>query len=123
MTDLAPGHALPDERSHGFWTALVVAALVLPLLGLVLLLSRPALDLHWEHHPSHFWLVLGTAVVAAVLAYATGAAAVLRGDARVLFVSLSFLSAAGFLALHALATPGVLLSQPNAGFVVATPVG
>ncbi|NUR07407.1 MAG: adenylate/guanylate cyclase domain-containing protein [Nocardioidaceae bacterium] len=123
MTDLAPGHTVPDEGSHGFWTAVVVTALVLPLLGLVLLLSQPALDLHWEHHPSHFWLVLGTAVVAAVLAYATGAAAVLRGDARVLFVSLSFLSASGFLGLHALATPGVLLSQPNAGFVVATPVG
>ena len=30
---------------------------------------------------------------------------------------------AGFLALHALATPGVLLDAPNAGFVVATPVG
>ena len=55
------------------------------------------LDLHWEHHPSHFWLVLGTAVVSSVLAYATGAAAVRRGDARVLFVSLAFLSSAGFL--------------------------
>ena len=46
-----------------------------------------------------------------------------RGDARVLFVSLAFLSSAGFLALHALATPGVLLAMPNPGFVVATPVG
>src|SRR3954453_1164751 len=52
-----------------------------------------------------------------------GAAAVQRGDARVLFVSLAFLSSAGFLGLHALATPGVLLDQPNPGFVVATPVG
>ena len=77
----------------------------------------------WEHHPSHFWLVLGTAAVSALLAYATGAAAVRRGDARVLFVSLAFLSSAGFLGLHALATPGVLLDAPNPGFVVATPVG
>jgi class 3 adenylate cyclase len=38
-------------------------------------------------------------------------------------VSLTFLSAAGFLGLHALATPGVLLAEPNAGFVIATPVG
>jgi class 3 adenylate cyclase len=30
---------------------------------------------------------------------------------------------AGFLGLHALATPGALLAEPNAGFVVATPVG
>src|SRR6476620_1935277 len=98
-------------------------ALGLPMAGLVLLLAQPRTDLHWEHHPSHFWLVLGTAVVSSALAYATGAAAVRRGDARVLFVSLAFLSSAGFLALHALATPGVLLGTPNPGFVVATPVG
>ncbi|MGA9747220.1 MAG: adenylate/guanylate cyclase domain-containing protein [Nocardioides sp.] len=102
----------------------VSAAVVLvPLIGLLLLLRRPALDLHWEHHPSHFWLVLTTAAISAVLAYATGSAAERRGDARVLLVSLAFLSAAGFLGLHALATPGVLLATPNAGFVVATPVG
>jgi adenylate cyclase len=98
-------------------------ALALPMAGLALMLAQPRTDLHWEHHPSHFWLVLGTAVVSSLLAYATGAAAVRRGDARVLFVSLAFLSSAGFLALHALATPGVLLATPNPGFVVATPVG
>lgn len=103
----------------------VVAGFVLslPVLGLVLLLVRPSMDLRWEHHPSHFWLVLATAALSAVLAYATGAAALPRGDARVLLVSLAFLSAAGFLALHALATPGVLLDHPNTGFVVATPIG
>jgi adenylate cyclase len=101
----------------------VAVALVLPVAGLALLLAQPRTDLHWEHHPSHFWLVLGTAVVSAALAYFTGAAAVQRGDARVLFVSLAFLSSAGFLALHALATPGVLVAVPNPGFVVATPFG
>jgi class 3 adenylate cyclase len=103
--------------------ALTGVVLALPLLGLLLLMRRPALDLHWEHHPAHFWLVLLTAGVSAVLAYGTGSAAVRRGDARVLLVSLTFLSAAGFLGLHALATPGVLLAEPNAGFVIATPVG
>jgi class 3 adenylate cyclase len=97
--------------------------LALPLAGLALLMRRPELDVHWEHHPAHFWLVLGTAAVSAVLAYGTGTAAIRRGDARVLFVSLAFLVAATFLGLHALATPGVLLSTPNAGFVLATPVG
>jgi class 3 adenylate cyclase len=100
-----------------------VAILALPLAGFVLLMRRPELDVHWQHQPSHFWLVLGTAAVSAVLAYSTGAAAVQRGDARVLLVSLAFLSSAAFLGLHALATPGVLLESPNAGFVVATPVG
>ena len=112
----APAHA---TRRIG----LVVVALALPLLGLILLLVRQDLDVRWEHHPSHFWLVLITALVAAVLAYATGEAALRRGDARLLYVSLGFLSSSGFLALHALATPGVLLGASNTGFVIATPVG
>jgi len=58
-----------------------------------------------------------------VLAYSTGLAAERRADARVFLVSLAFLASAGFLGLHALATPGVLLEQTNAGFAVATPVG
>ena len=102
---------------------LTAAVLAVPLIGLALLLWRPDLDVRWENHPAHFWLVLGTALVAAVLAYATGEAAVRRGDARLLFVSLAFLSSAGFLALHALATPGVLLDKSNVGFAIATPVG
>ncbi len=40
-----------------------------------------------------------------------------------LLVSLAYLSASGFLGLHALATPKVLLDTPNAGFTLATPVG
>jgi adenylate cyclase len=67
--------------------------------------------------------VLITAVLSAILAYATGEAAGRRGDARLLYVSLAFLSSAGFLALHALATPGVLLAKSNTGFLIATPVG
>ena len=51
------------------------AVLTVPLIGLALVLVRPDLDLRWEHHPAHFWLVLGTAIVSAVLAYATGEAA------------------------------------------------
>jgi class 3 adenylate cyclase len=102
---------------------LSAGVLLLPIGALLLLIRRPQLDLRWEHHPSHFWLVLATATLSAVLAYATGAAAERRGDARVLLVSLGFLAAAGFLGLHALATPGVLLDHPNTGFVVATPVG
>jgi adenylate cyclase len=102
---------------------LTAAVLAVPLLGLALLLWRPALDVRWENHPAHFWLVLSTAVISAILAYATGEAAVRRGDARLLYVSLAFLSSAGFLALHALATPGVLLGRSNVGFAIATPVG
>jgi class 3 adenylate cyclase len=97
--------------------------LVLPVAGLVLLLAAPETDVHWEHHPAHFWLVLGAALVSVVLGYLAGEAARRLDDARLFLVSLAFITSAGFLGLHALATPAVLLDTPNAGFVVATPVG
>ncbi len=97
--------------------------LALPLLGLGLLLWQSALDVMWEHHPAHFWLVLGAALMSGILAYTTGEVANRRGDTRLFFISLAFLVSAGFLGLHALATPGVLLEGSNAGFVIATPVG
>jgi adenylate cyclase len=101
------------------WAVLVA----LPLLGLWLLLWQPALDVQWENHPAHFWLVLGAALLTGILAFATGEAARRRGDARLLFISLAFLVSASFLGLHALATPGVLLESENTGFVIATPIG
>ncbi len=99
------------------------ALLALPLAGFVLLMAAPATDLHWEHHPSHFWLVLSAAITSAALAFTTSGIALRRGDARLYLVSLAFLAAAGFLGLHALATPGVLLDGPNQGFTIATPLG
>lgn len=101
------------------WAVLLAA----PLAALALLLAKPTLDGVWEDHPAHFWLVLLAALANVGLAVVTSDAARRRSDARVLLVSLAFLAGAGFLALHALATPGVLLESPNAGFVVATPVG
>ena len=110
------------ERAYGLpWST--VAALALPVIGLVVLLANPPLDMEWEHHPSHFWLVLVTAAVNVGLAYVTNVAAGRHRDARMVLISLAFLASAGFLGLHALATPGVLLPSANAGFVIATPIG
>lgn len=97
--------------------------LALPLLGLAVLVAKPELDMAWEHHPSHFWIVLVAAAVNVVLAYVTNIAAGRYRDARLTLISFAFLSSAGFLGLHALATPGVLLDSPNIGFAIATPVG
>ena len=97
--------------------------LVLPVAGLGLLLARPQMDLHWEHHPSHFWLVLSTAAINVALAYLTNLISGRHRDARLVLISMSFLASAGFLGLHALATPGVLLPRPNTGFATATSVG
>jgi adenylate cyclase len=111
---------MPEQRVRIVaWTALVT----IPLAGLAILLAQPDADVHWENHPAHFWLVLGASVATAILAYATGEVASRRGDGRLFLVSLAFLAAAGFLGLHALATPKVLLDGPNGGFVLATPVG
>ena len=78
--------------------------------------------MEWEHHPSHFWLVLLTALSASALAYVTNVAAGRHRDARLVLVSLAFLASAGFLGLHALATPGVLLPTQHR-VPIATPVG
>jgi adenylate cyclase len=87
------------------------------------LLAHDAWDIHWENHRAHFWLVFVVAVVNAIIGLAMSEVARRRDDARVFFVGLAFLATGGFLALHALATPGILLSGKNTGFVVATPVG
>jgi class 3 adenylate cyclase len=102
---------------------LIILALALPLAGVLLLLLRPDLDLQWQHNPTHFWLVVIVAGLAVVLGLVMGEAARKRRDNRVFLASLAFTSTAGFLALHALATPGVLLAGPNAGFDVAMPFG
>lgn len=104
-------------------SALLVGALLLPLLGLTLLLTEPELDVAWQHHPAHFWLVLTVAGLNFTLAISTGSAARLRNDARVFLVSLAFLAVAGFLGLHALVTPGVLMEGSNAAFHLASPIG
>jgi adenylate cyclase len=99
----------------------LVGALV-PVALLVLFRAAPDVDERWESHPAHFWLVLAAALVSLGLGYAVSTAARNRRDARLFLISLAFMASAGFLGLHALATPGVLLGK-NAGFELATPVG
>ena len=59
--------ATPPSTADRFRTRWAVL-LALPLVGLAILLARPELDHEWEHHPSHFWIVLSTAGVSVVLA-------------------------------------------------------
>ena len=97
--------------------------LALPLVGLWLLLANPTADLMWEDHTAHFWLILVVALVNVGLAVLVGQAAARRQDERLFLVSLAFASAAGFFALHAFATPSVILATPNASFVLSSPLG
>jgi adenylate cyclase len=117
-----------DSRAMGTDTRAFVAAAwalvaALPLIGLGSLLLREMLDPHWTNHRVHFVLFLSAGAVDFVLAGAAGQAARRRGDARVLLISLAFLATGGFLALHAIGTPGVLFTQDLSGFKVAIPVG
>ena len=108
---------------RGTREGLIAGLLALPLAGLALLLAVPSLDVRWEHQPSHFWLVLAVAVANVTLGVIAGVVADRHGDRRLFLVSLVLLTTAGFLGLHALATPGVVLDSPNLGFAIATPVG
>jgi len=100
-----------------------ITVLALPLAALGLLVAEPDIDLRWEHHPSHFWLVLTVAGVNVALGLFASEAAARRDDDRTFLVSMALLASAGFLGLHALATPGVLLDHTTAGFSVAARVG
>jgi adenylate cyclase len=104
------------------FAAFAAVAVVAPLGLLVLLLAAPDVDRRWENQAAHFWLVLAAALLALGLGYAVSMAARRRRDARLFLISLAFMASAGFLGLHALATPTVLLGA-NAGFELATPVG
>ncbi|SHN47833.1 adenylate/guanylate cyclase domain-containing protein [Cryptosporangium aurantiacum] len=97
--------------------------LLIPLAALWLLLAVPNADTLWHHPPSHFWLVLNVAAISLVPGVAMTAAALNRRDARLFLVSLCFLSSAGFLLLHALATPLVLVDHANVGFDLSQPTG
>ena len=57
------------------------------------------------------------------LGFLLAEAAARRADARVLLIGLAFLATSGYLVLHALATPGVLLAGKNAGFQIASAIG
>jgi adenylate cyclase len=114
------------SRPHLSRIAVLVAwtvALALPVIGLVSLFSRARLDPEWTGSRLHFVLFLAVGSGAFILAYVAGRAADRRGDARVFLLSLAFLVTGGFLAIHAIGTPGVLLDNDLPGSTVAIPVG
>ena len=103
--------------------ALVAALLALPLVGLAVLLAAPDADVHWQHQPSHFWLVLLTAGLNADARLRDrGGGAPTRRPARP--PRLALLPRRLRLPRPARAGDArVLLDKPNLGFVIATPIG
>ncbi|MER5648029.1 adenylate/guanylate cyclase domain-containing protein [Streptosporangium sp. NPDC002524] len=105
-------------------TVVWVLHLAMPLLGLWLLLAEPDLNLIWHDNPSHFWLIITIAGINLVLGLMVGEASARRADARLLLVSLVFMSGAGSFLVHGLTTPGVILGgDATYGFDLSHPVG
>jgi class 3 adenylate cyclase len=97
--------------------------LSLPVLGLWLLLAEPGADVRWEHHDAHFGLVGATALIAGGIGVLIAHAAHTHDDARIFLVACAFIASAGFLAVHALTTPMVLIDVTNLGWTASTTVG
>jgi class 3 adenylate cyclase len=103
--------------------ALGVLAGALPLVGLVSLLLREQLDPHIQNYSAHFLIFGLTGGVAFALGFAAGEAAERRADARVLLLSLAFMTTGGFMLLHAIGTHNVLFAHEHPGFRVALSTG
>lgn len=98
--------------------------LIVPMLGLWLLLAGGhAVNLKWQHNPSHFWMILTVAGLNVVLGLMVSEAARRHADARLFLVSMVFLSSAGFFLLHGLATPQIILAKGSLGFDIGQQVG
>jgi class 3 adenylate cyclase len=111
------------SRSGWLRAATWVLHVALPVLGLWLLYTQPGTDVRWENHHAHFGLVLGMSAISVALALQIGREALRRDDARLLLIAQSFGLSAGFLAVHAIATPAVVVDGKNAAFDLALPVG
>jgi adenylate cyclase len=123
---VAGEHDRPGRRARLYRLAVPLAWIVastLPLVGLMSLFLRRQLDPAWDSPRLHFVLFLAVGGGAFILAYLAGQAADRRGDARVFLLSLAFLATGGFLAVHAIGTPGILLNNELPGFTVAIPAG
>jgi adenylate cyclase len=117
------GRRVGEQKLRPITIAALVTAFSLPLIGLLSLLQIDYEAWTWTNPPLHFALFLTVGATAASLSLVTGEAARRRGDARVLLLSLGFLSTSGFMALHAIGTTGVLVRDPLPGFTIAISAG
>lgn len=119
-------HDAPADYRPILW----LVPFLLPLALLIVWLALPDLDRRLPssadnpiQNPLHFWLIASVGGIALVQGMLMSAAARRRDDARMFLVALSVLSGAGFVMLHALATPNFLVGGRNVGFIIAAPLG
>ncbi len=89
----------------------VSAALVVPAAGFVLLRTRADLDGALVAPEQHFYIVSAVSLMSAALALMAAIAALRLANERLILLSLSFLSMAGFFSVHGLATPSFILEH------------
>ncbi|WP_051752912.1 adenylate/guanylate cyclase domain-containing protein [Streptosporangium amethystogenes] len=133
MPTIDPTDTVPRDRSERepylppatqpIRTLVWALHLALPMLGLWLLLAQPDLNIVLHDNPRHFWLIIAVAGINLVLGLVISEASARRADARLLLVSLVFLSSAGSFLVHGLSTPGIILGTPSYGFDLSHPVG
>src|SRR5262249_10349974 len=124
---IADGEPDPVRSAARGYRLITIAAWIvasaLPLIGLVSLFLRRELDPASDSGRLHFVLVLAVGGGAVLVAYFVGLGADRRGDARVFLLSIGFLVTGGFLEVHAVGTPGILLNNERPGFQLAIPAG
>ncbi len=69
------------------------------------------IDPLWQFPANHFTIVSATALIALVVSIAVGIVGLRQRNVQVVFVSMAFISLAGFFSMHGLATPGFILDQ------------
>src|SRR3972149_705898 len=87
--------------------ALYAALRILPLLNPDL----ASIDPLWQYPANHFTIVSTTALVALFVSIVVGIIGLRQRNVQVVFVSMAFISLAGFFSMHGLATPGFILDQ------------
>lgn len=69
------------------------------------------IDPLWQFPANHFTIVSTTALIALAVSIIVGIVGLRQRNVQVVFVSMSFISLAGFFSMHGLATPGFILDQ------------
>src|SRR5712692_7507561 len=108
----SPARTLPIG---GMVAALALLAAPLGLLFWLLQLpsTPPTRDVSFQH----LVVVANVSLLALLVAVMVARSALQQRAFRVLFLALGFLSMSGFFAVHALATPGVILRASSVSFV------
>lgn len=108
-----------NERSRLGW-ALCAGALWLPVLAIFILTQAPSLDVAWMQPKFHFYVVSGTALLAAFTCILLIASARAVRESRLVLLVLAFLSIATIFATHGLMTPGFVHHEPYPALGVST---